>query len=71
MSVCSQVNIVCDVCFQESTTHWTIGQARADARDDGWKQRRRKGVLFDICADCLHREIEQGGIDLTTQAVSS
>jgi len=71
MSVCSQVNIVCDVCYQESTTYPSIGQARASARYDGWKRRRHKGELFDICVDCLDREIEQGGIDLLTQAVSS
>lgn len=52
MSVCSQVNIYCDSCGEESSTWQTIGAARTSAKLDGWKRRKINGVWKDFCDQC-------------------
>jgi len=71
VSVCAQINIVCDHCDAESDTWRTVGMARRSARRDGWRRRKIDGHYLDICPDCQDQQSEVECRDALAQAVSA
>lgn len=57
MSVCIQVNLICDFCNgQHDNSEWSIGLARVAAREDGWRKRKIDGQWLDICDQCQDQQ---------------
>ena len=54
MSAHTMSEVECDICREgESEWHLSIGQLRAQLKEQGWK--RRKGE--DICPRCANNEV--------------
>jgi hypothetical protein len=68
MSVCCQINLNCDFCGEESSTEWTIGEARREARKDGWRRRKTEGKWLDICDACQDQQDNAECDDALSQA---
>lgn len=70
MSVCIQVNLICDFCNgQHDNSEWSIGLARVAARQDGWRKRKIDGKWLDICDQCRDQQENAECEDALAQAV--
>lgn len=70
MSVCIQVNLICDFCrSHHDGVDISVGLARVTAREDGWRKRKIDGQWLDICDKCRDQQENAECEDALAQAV--
>lgn len=70
MSVCIQVNLICDFCHEHhDNADLSVGLARVAARQDGWRKRKINGQWLDICDQCRDQQENAECEDALAQSV--